>query len=390
MKYGVLLHPTTMNIGDDIQAYASSRFLPSIDYFLDREALDTFESEGNEPVAVIFSAWWMWKKWNWPPADVIYPKLVSMHLHPHTSNHDASSIRTEWLEGIGGEYFKAYGPVGCRDQHTVEVLQSKGIDSYFSGCITLTLPKMPERKREKEYICLVDVSSDIEKKVKELAKGQDIEFIKTTHSVDYRNSDATWEERVATVEELLTLYQNAKCVITSRVHCTFPCLAMEVPVLLVLDNRNSPRLSPYYDWINFATPDEFLSGSYEYDVLQPPENPKGYLKYRNELIESVEAFIEEAKKQDGLSAEELKKTSYTADEAHMWRYDLMKDALDKWLLEGRALRRKYMKECNSLKQKNKEKEKWIEKKYHNYEEFKKRPVVKSGLKLYWRCKKMFK
>ena len=62
------MHKTTMNLGDDIQAYASAQFLPQIDYMVQRENIDSFQSEHNEPVGVIMSAWWMWQKWNWPPA----------------------------------------------------------------------------------------------------------------------------------------------------------------------------------------------------------------------------------------------------------------------------------------------------------------------------------
>ena len=40
MKYGVLMHKTTMNLGDDIQAYASAQFLPHVDYLVERENID--------------------------------------------------------------------------------------------------------------------------------------------------------------------------------------------------------------------------------------------------------------------------------------------------------------------------------------------------------------
>jgi hypothetical protein len=79
MKYGVIYHKQTGNIGDDIQAYAASRLLPRVDYMLDREHLDTFQSKEDEPVAAIMSAWYTWAKWNWPPSASIYPKFVGFH-----------------------------------------------------------------------------------------------------------------------------------------------------------------------------------------------------------------------------------------------------------------------------------------------------------------------
>ena len=67
MKFGVVIHKPTMNLGDDIQTYAAAKLLPHVDYQIDREYISDFKSENDEPVAVIMNAWWMWKKWNWPP-----------------------------------------------------------------------------------------------------------------------------------------------------------------------------------------------------------------------------------------------------------------------------------------------------------------------------------
>ena len=53
MKYGVLWRKTTKNIGDDIQSYAESVWLPSVDYMVDIEELDSFKAEDDEPVAGI-------------------------------------------------------------------------------------------------------------------------------------------------------------------------------------------------------------------------------------------------------------------------------------------------------------------------------------------------
>ena len=40
MKFGLVVYKQTDNIGDDILSYAGSRFLPQIDYVIDREQLD--------------------------------------------------------------------------------------------------------------------------------------------------------------------------------------------------------------------------------------------------------------------------------------------------------------------------------------------------------------
>ena len=45
MKFGILYNRNNLNIGDDIQAVATSYFLPQIDYFIDREQMQDFKTK---------------------------------------------------------------------------------------------------------------------------------------------------------------------------------------------------------------------------------------------------------------------------------------------------------------------------------------------------------
>jgi len=163
MKYGVISHKTTLNIGDDIQTYAAVRLLPRVDYVLARESLDTFCSENNEPVAVLMGHWWLWGKWHWPPAQCIYPLPMGMHINEMDIYASGSPLQRDWLGGIGGEYLRAYGPVGCRDAATMEILEACGIENYLSGCLTLTLPRQERAENAGTYACLVDLKPALEK-----------------------------------------------------------------------------------------------------------------------------------------------------------------------------------------------------------------------------------
>lgn len=337
MKFGILMHKNTQNIGDDIQSFAAANLLPSVDYFLDRETLDTFKTEDGKPVATVMSAWYMWSKWNWPPSKYIVPLYVGMHWADHQiAQQDGSPIKTEFLTGIGGEYLNAYGPIGCRDMFTYNTFKRIGINSYFSGCITLTLPKMPVVKKEREYICVCDLPAPVVNRIKKLMKNTGIDVVETTHYKDYRNSTASWEERVEAVKELLTIYQNAKCVVTRRLHCALPCLAMEVPVLLATKNAPpvSGRFDPYWDWLHHCSYQQFLKGEYEYDFTNPPENSGEYVEYRNALIKSVKDFVEKYKDADG-SCDDFNRLKYTDDEIMKWRHDTMKSVMYDWLMYTR-------------------------------------------------------
>lgn len=360
MKFGVILHKTTMNLGDDIQTYASMQHLPSVDYIVERENTDSFHSENNEPVAVIMSAWWMWQKWNWPPAECIVPKLVSMHMNNYTIYRKASPIYDEWLQGVGGKFFRENGPIGVRDKTSLDFFNERGFECYFSGCITLTLPQQKKTPDAGQYVCLVDLNPALESKARELLKDTGLEIRVLSHHCDYRKSDATFEERMKTVEDLLTQYQNAKFVITRRLHVSLPCLAMQVPVLSVVnmnDVGNSTRWAPYAEWLHYVADEDFKAGNFDYDFNNPPENKKTYLQTRENLTADIKAFVDEMKKCD-LPIEQVKKVSYTEEEARIWQNELMHFTLEKWLHQNRGMlneRNKYKKQVEQYQKLLKEK-----------------------------------
>lgn len=336
MRFGVMMHKTTQNIGDDIQTFAAARLLPEVSYFLDRESLDRFETDDGEAAAVVMSAWYMWHKWNWPPSKYVLPLFVGMHYTDNeTAKQDGSPVKTEFLTGLGKEYMNAFSPIGCRDSFTEETFKQLGIDCYFSGCITLTLPRMPRTEDEGGYICCSDVSDEVCGRAEKLLEGTGIELRRIRHYKDYRNSDATWEERAKNVTDLLTVYQNAKCVITRRLHCALPCLAMGVPVLVINDEKAGSliRFEPYYDWLHNCTAAEFISGECGFDLLAPPENSSAYLPYREKLLQTVAEFVDKYKDAH-ISAEE--NARFGEDEIREWRHDVMKDCMDRWLYVTRG------------------------------------------------------
>lgn len=330
MKYGVLYHKTTTNIGDDFQSYAAARFLPHIDYLINRETIDEFQSENHEDVVCIMNAWWMWNKWHFPPAEDIIPLFVAFHYSEYgkdrMSNNGMEYVKYQFLEGKGKEYMNYHGPIGCRDMATVNSLKEIGIDSYFSGCLTLTLDKFKIDPPLREYICIVDTSEAVVQCVKEMVRksGKDIDIIESTHFNDYRYVECTWEERVQEVERRLKIYQNAKCVITRKLHCALPCLALETPVFLVNADFISTRFQPYYDWLRKATTQQFLSGEYEYDIFNPPNNLDFYKETRQALKSSVNTFIDLCENKGALKG----KYEQKCEEFLMWRIETMKSVLD--------------------------------------------------------------
>ena len=159
MKFGLMVKKETKNIGDDIQAYAVKRFLPRIDYYVDMNHMDEFIPDKEEKVAVIINGWFLQYTLNWPPSPYIKPLPISMHFTNKDWFWDTTD-RAYHLQGYGLEYLKDIEPIGCRDSHTQKLLDSKGIKTEYTGCMTLTIPKFQKIEKQ-DYICAVDVSEKV-------------------------------------------------------------------------------------------------------------------------------------------------------------------------------------------------------------------------------------
>ncbi len=132
MKFGLMKYSYTTNLGNEIQSIAARQFLPKIDFFIEHEKLNLFEND--EKVKMIMNGWYLDFPQSWPPSDDIDPFLISMHFNSSYNNtkHVISTPESR-------DYFSSYGPVGCRDISTLNLLNQMDIDAYYSGDLTLTL-----------------------------------------------------------------------------------------------------------------------------------------------------------------------------------------------------------------------------------------------------------
>lgn len=117
MKYKLLAvskfpNISGVNIGDYVQALASSQFLPHIDGFIDRD--EDLKDYAGEPCKVIMNGWYMHLPQNWPPSDLIDPLFVAFHLN--------SGVKEVLLSSQSIAYLKSHQPIGCRDLNTLYLL----------------------------------------------------------------------------------------------------------------------------------------------------------------------------------------------------------------------------------------------------------------------------
>ncbi len=258
----------SVNIGDYVQALASSQYYPRIDGFLDRDE-DLKDYEGEE-AKMIMNGWYMHNPKNWPPSDKIHPLFVAFHLN--------LLAKKELTSPDSIAYLKKHEPIGCRDFDTMNTLKSYGVDAYFSGCMTLTLGKKYKSEEKNGSIYIVDpkikvttsylnlvlaliyalfhlpsIKKLMNKKFlfwqcgksriiyvvnffKQYSKVFDKKILLaatylTQESPYYQDAFKNDSERLDEAKRLIKGYAKASLVITSRIHCALPCLGIGTPVI---------------------------------------------------------------------------------------------------------------------------------------------------------------
>jgi len=283
MEFGILQHETD-NLGDEIQTIAARRFMPRVDHLVPREGSDR-PIAGDGPIRLILNGWFMHQPRAWPPHARIDPLFVSFHV-TDAGGRRRLLTRTRPRDLILGRhlaYLKAHEPIGARDRDTLAALRAKGIDAYYSGCLTLTLP--PRDMPKTGEVIAVDLS---EAMLAELERRIGRKPVIVTHNAE---GGLDHDERVRQAEALLDLYAGAACVVTTRLHCALPCLAFGTPVLFVNKGDANTRVQPALDLARNCTAAEFLAGEGGYDPLDPPPNPDDFRPLAAAMEARCAAFI---------------------------------------------------------------------------------------------------
>lgn len=153
------------------------------------------------------------------------------------------------------DYFRRYEPIGCRDEFTLEVMRKNQIEAYLFGCITAVLPQR-SANMEGNKVFFVDVPRsfiDFSKDYFEMVN-EHVEVIShIRNGIEFY--DSTYIEKET--QDLLERYKKeAKLVVTSRLHCMSPCMAMGISVIPVTDNI-SPRMGWVDRYLNIYTPETY-------------------------------------------------------------------------------------------------------------------------------------
>ena len=278
--FGILFSKTS-NLGDDIQTIAQMQYIPknAKTIIVEREHLD----KETRKCIVIMNGWWMHDDRNFPPHKSINPIYISFHIEQNKKG---------MLSNKSIDHFKKHGHIGCRDLNTMKLLQNKGVDSYLSRCLTLTLKNpFSNPKRTKIYIVDAHLPSKnlypygadhlLEKLIPKSIREQAI-YIE--HEIPtFINKNDIYQRQKYVQENLLNKYAEAKLVITSRLHCTLPCVAYNTPCILLFDRLHTDQR--YEGLTNLFHGYDSIESIIDFDFSNP--SPKLTIMELNTLQEQL-------------------------------------------------------------------------------------------------------
>lgn len=145
------------------------------------------------------------------------------------------------------DYLRIYEPIGCRDEQTFLTLSKVGVDVYLAGCVSATLQKRKKGNLSKK-IFIVDVEDNVKEIIPDYIRNCD-NTIELSHIL-YNNTLLDYKNGLYEAKQRLETYRKeAKLIITSRLHCLSPCMAMGIPVIGLFSN-----ISPRMGWIDKLIP----------------------------------------------------------------------------------------------------------------------------------------
>lgn len=253
------------NLGDYMQTIATHKALERIfgeqllfEYF-DRDSLSYYNSKDNEKIACVMQGYFA-GGYNFLPSKDILPIYVGTHF--------CASAREFLLEILvrNPHYFDDV-EIGCRDISTLEFCQNYGIKSYFSRCLTLTLPKR-ENLDSQNKVFLVNVPNEfMEYLPSEITQNAEI----INQGWINLGQDSNWHDYHNKTKMLLNRYKNeAKLIITDRLHVASPCSALGIPVIWIKHIKEQDmRFSALEGILKTYSLDDFKNAAVDFNPKAP-------------------------------------------------------------------------------------------------------------------------
>lgn len=292
VDYAIFKYDLSNNLGDEVQSLAAKQHLPRVDHYVERDDYDQVALKRR--TKIIANGWYSHRDDTWPPkSEFLDPLFVALHIAPCS---EAIFTTPEMID-----YFKSKQPIGCRDMHTKQLLESYGVKAWFSGCLTLTLPKLDVEKTND--ILFVDMPLPSHGLIPNDLKDQQVIMTNLYSPLDELcakvHRRTAWpyfyRKTLNSAEALLRRFASAKLVVTTRLHCAMPCLAMGVPVYFAVHDVNDTRYEGLAENCKFLDMQAFLKNPDMIDWSMS-ENPGDITSIQNNLKTAVRAYLDEDKR----------------------------------------------------------------------------------------------
>lgn len=168
----------------------------------------------------------------------------------------ALTIAKWFLEKEEVTYLKRYEPIGCRDEHTYQLLCKYEIDAYLNGCLTITLPQRQITPNQNKIYC-IDIPEKLKDKLPTNVRENAI-FLSNIVDGPLDNATKFASHRYQEYQD------NASLIITSLLHISSPCTAYGIPIILARD-----LISYRFSWLDKLLP---IYSENDYDTID--WNPK--------------------------------------------------------------------------------------------------------------------
>ncbi|GHU73509.1 hypothetical protein FACS189450_13430 [Spirochaetia bacterium] len=223
--------PRDGNLGDPIQCLAVENIYAKAGIkdllLVNRDDLNTYDKE---ECSVVMQSWFgdYANLFPLPWSKKINPVFIGFHLSK------IGQTRQRFITEKIAANMIPYQPIGCRDRNTRDFLLKQGVQAYFSGCLTLTFDKRTVQPKNGK-IFVVDLTASARKILpKHIFETADFSI---THFYYWNNYPLSYEGALEFENQARTIlerYKNeAKLVITSKIHCAMPCIAMGIPVIFI-------------------------------------------------------------------------------------------------------------------------------------------------------------
>lgn len=215
---------STENLGDHIQILAATeitdRFGFEAGMLIDRDdeiaSLPTPLQSGR-PHPIVLNGWHKTNAAEWPPHEALDPIYLGFHVRPHQA---PTLISEKALD-----HYRAYQPIGCRDQFTLTLLRNHGIDAFLSNCLSVIFPRRLDDPGQQTDVIVASRDERI--------LGQLPRSLGPTVFVNHYSGSHDFDSNLQRAADLLELYRTrARLVVTTLLHSALPALAMGIPVVV--------------------------------------------------------------------------------------------------------------------------------------------------------------